>query len=347
MRRLLKKAPVIKPLNASEPLYAILSESFYFDSGKDQFMKKFSLAIHGGADPVLKKKMTPERDKEFRNALTASLSAGYAILKSGGSSLDAVQAAVMALEDSPLFNAGRGSAFNHEGKNEMDASVMDGRTLKAGAVTGVRTIKNPVTAARAVMEKSKHVMLVGAGAEEFARLQKIETADPSYFFDQERWDELQEVKELEQNDQNSDSVLFGFKKLGTVGAVALDQDGNLAAATSTGGTTNKRFGRVGDSPIIGCGTYANNNTCAISCTGHGEYFIRWTAAHDVSCLVEYKGLSLQEAANEVVMKKLFKAGGEGGLIAVDKHGNIAMPYNSVGMLRGFVKETGDMVVEIY
>jgi beta-aspartyl-peptidase (threonine type) len=255
-----------------------------------------------------------------------------------------------------LFNAGKGAVFSNDGKNEMDASMMDGKTMKAGAVAGVRTIKNPISAARAVMEKSPHVMMAGKGAEKFAKEQKLEIVDTSYFFDQKRWDQLQKAKEqekiqLDHSDTTSllsplDIEFSGDKKFGTVGAVALDKNGNLAAATSTGGMTNKKFGRIGDSPIIGAGTYANNKTCAVSCTGHGEFFIRYSVAHDVSALMEYKGMTVEQAANEVVMKKLKEAGGDGGLIAIDAKGNFTMMFNTPGMYRGWMKN-GKSEVKIY
>lgn len=318
--------------------------------------KNFALAIHGGAGTILKKNMTPELEKEYTDKLNEALNAGYDTLSKGGTSIDAVIVSIKILEDSPLFNAGKGSVFSTDGKNEMDASIMNGKTLMAGSVAGVRTIKNPITAARCVMEKSPHVMMVGAGAEKFAKQCKCEFADTSYFFEQKRWDQLQKIKKTEQQQlDHSDTTSFAEptdidlkdKKFGTVGLVALDQYGNLAAGTSTGGMTNKKFGRVGDAPIIGAGTYANNKTCAVSCTGHGEFFIRSVVAYDVSALMEYKGLSLADAANEVVMKKLVSLGGEGGLIAIDAKGNIVMPFNSAGMYRGFMKSDGTKELLIY
>lgn len=318
--------------------------------------KNFALAIHGGAGTILKKNMTPELEKAYTDKLNEALKAGYDTLSKGGTSIDAVIVSIKILEDSPLFNAGKGSVFTADGKNEMDASIMNGKTLMAGSVAGVRTIKNPITAARCVMEKSPHVMMVGAGAEKFAKQCKCEFADTSYFFEQKRWDQLQKIKKTEQQQlDHSDTTSFAEptdidlkdKKFGTVGLVALDQYGNLAAGTSTGGMTNKKFGRVGDAPIIGAGTYANNKTCAVSCTGHGEFFIRSVVAYDVSALMEYKGLSLADAANEVVMKKLVALSGEGGLIAIDAKGNITMPFNSAGMYRGFMKSDGTKEILIY
>jgi len=280
---------------------------------------EYVLVIHGGAGVMEKKDFSPELEKEYLDKLQQALDTGESILKAGGTSLDAVTAVVVMLENSPLFNAGRGSVFSETGENEMDASVMNGKDLFAGAVAGVRTIKNPILAARKVMEESKHVLLVRDGAEKFAREHGVEMADPSYFFTQKRYDALMKVQ-----------------KHGTVGAVALDNAGNLAAATSTGGMTNKMTGRVGDTPVIGAGNYANNKTCAVSGTGHGEYFIRYAVGHDISALMEYKGLGLEEAANEVIFNKLLPAGGTGGVITVDKEGNYTMTFNTSGMFRGVV-----------
>ncbi|MFT3945868.1 MAG: isoaspartyl peptidase/L-asparaginase [Agriterribacter sp.] len=315
------------------------------------------LVVHGGAGTILKDQMTPELEKAYTEGLTEALNKGYSVLEKGGTSLDAVEAAVRVLEDNPLFNAGRGAVFTNEGKNELDASIMDGKTLAAGAVAGVTTVKNPVTAARAVMEKSNHVLMTGAGADKFALQAGLEIVDPSYFFTGQRWKALQEVKkedslktELDHSGKKSSSYHFininKDSKFGTVGAVALDQFGNLAAATSTGGMTNKRFGRVGDSPIIGAGTYANNNTCAISCTGWGEYYIRLVMAKTISDMMEFGKIPLKKAADEMVMKRLPALGGDGGLIAVDSKGNIAMPFNTEGMYRGY-KKNGKMEVKIY
>lgn len=313
----------------------------------------YALAIHGGAGTIRKQDLTPEQDSAYRAALNAALDLGEKVLREGGTALDAVEQTIRYLEDSPLFNAGKGAVFTHEGKNELDASIMQGHDLAAGAVGGVTNVRNPISAARAVMEQSAHVMLTGRGAEQFAQERGLEIVDPSYFFTQNRWDGLQRAKEEEAVKLDHDGkqgYLQGAErhdyKFGTVGCVALDQKGNLVAGTSTGGMTNKRWNRVGDAPIIGAGTYANNATCAISCTGHGEYFIRWTVAHDVSALMEYKGLSLEEATHEVVQVKLKNAGGEGGLIAVDRHGNVSLPFNSEGMYRGYAKP-GERVVAIY
>jgi beta-aspartyl-peptidase (threonine type) len=304
--------------------------------------KPWVLVIHGGAGGTVGQKMPIEKQQEYISKMTEVLRAGAAVLSSGGSSLDAVEKCIRLMEDSPLFNAGKGAVFTEEGKNEMDASIMDGQSLKAGAVAGVTTIKNPISAARAVMEKSKHVLLIDGGAEKFAKDQGLDIVPTSYFYTKQRWEEFQKVHNQERN-HKPDSA----KNHGTVGAVALDTHGNLAAGTSTGGMTNKMKGRVGDSPVIGAGTYANNNTCAVSCTGHGEYFIRNVVAYDVSARMEYKGQSLVEAAGDIVNIKLKSQGAEGGLIAVDKNGNIAMPYNSTLMFRGTISMDGKIRVEIY
>lgn len=312
-------------------------------------MKNFGIAIHGGAGTILRTSMTPQKEKEYIKGIEEALTAGELILARGGSSLDAVEAAVKKMENYPLFNAGKGSVFTHDGKNEMDACIMEGKELKAGAVAGVQHIKNPISLARAVMEKSEHVLLVGDGAMQFAVHMNIEFERDEYFFVQQRYDQLQMAKNSNQTilDHTPETTVNNEKKMGTVGAVALDVHGNLAAATSTGGMTNKRWGRVGDSPIIGAGTYANNKTCAISCTGHGEFFLRAIVAYDISCLMEYKGLSLKEACNLVVNNKLVKFGGEGGLIAIDAFGNIELPFNSEGMYRGMKKSNAPIYIDIY
>lgn len=291
------------------------------------------LAIHGGAGTILRSSMTSELQQQYEQGLQDALHVGYSVLQAGGSAVDAVQAAVISLEDFPLFNAGRGSVFNNAGGHEMDASIMDGMTIDAGAVSGIRNVKNPVLLARTIMDKSEHVLLCGQGAEDFAKLQGLQFEDDAYFYNQHRYEQWQQALK-----EDSISLDHNDKKFGTVGAVALDANGSLAAATSTGGMTNKKFGRMGDSPIIGAGTYANNNTCAISCTGHGELFIRAVVAYDISCLMEYKGLSLRDACNVVVHDKLVKIQGEGGLVAIDKHGNIELPFNSEGMYRGYATE---------
>lgn len=308
-------------------------------------MSAFAIAVHGGAGTISTSLMTEEKEAQYRRGLAAAVAAAQNILSSGGSSLDAVEAAVVELENFPLFNAGRGAVFTNTGTHEMDASIMNGVTLEAGAVSGVSNIKNPVKLARAIMEKSGHVFLAGKEASRFASLMKLEFMPDDYFFSQERYEQWQQIKDSEE--YQLDHSLQTEKKFGTVGAVALDKNGNLAAATSTGGMTNKRFGRVGDSPVIGAGTYANNKTCAVSCTGHGEFFLRAVVAYDVSCMMEYKGLTLGEACNEVVNEKLKKLGGEGGLIAVDSKGTIELCFNSEGMYRGWAVEDRAIETAIY
>jgi len=319
------------------------------ENNRNMETKKIGLAIHGGAGTIERSNMTPEKEREYRGGLERALSAGYEILNRGGSSLDATEAAVRVLEDDPRFNAGRGSVFTSAGTNEMDASVMDGKTLKAGAVGSLKHIKNPISLARLVMEKSPHLMLDCAGAEAFAKANGIELVNQKYFFTQERWDALQKIKAAEKHRTGGVGnilVITDQDRHGTVGAVALDKDGNLAAATSTGGTTNKLPGRIGDTPIIGAGTYANNQTCAVSCTGDGEYFIRAAAAHEVSALMKYRGMTLQDAA-QTALDSVKQLGGAGGLIAIDRNGDIALPFNTNGMYRGYVDPNGKFVVEIY
>lgn len=308
-------------------------------------MRKFALAIHGGAGTILRSSMTTEKELSYKKALEDAIVSGETILANGGRSIDAVEAAIRTLEDNPLFNAGRGAVFTNEGKHEMDASLMNGKDLSAGAVAGVQNIKNPISLARGVMERSEHVFMAGLGAQEFAKKINAEFMPDDYFFVQMRYDQLQQAKE-------SDTMILDHtvdkeKKFGTVGCVALDVHGNLAAGTSTGGMTNKKHGRVGDTPIIGAGTYANNKTCAVSCTGHGEFFIRSVVAYDISCLMEYKGLTLKKACDIVVMDKLVKIGGEGGLIALDAKGNIELPFNSEGMYRASKKEGEELFIGIY
>lgn len=300
------------------------------------------LVIHGGAG-VMKSDLTPEKEKLVRADLEAALAAGNAVLKSGGSSMDAVTKAILVLEDSPRFNAGKGAVFTHDGRNELDSAVMDGSTLRAGAIAGVHRVKNPVLLARAVMEKSPHVFMTGDGAEAFAKTVGIELVDPKYFRTEERWQQLQEALKAEKNKQAS--ALGRMIHYGTVGAVALDSAGRLAAATSTGGMTNKRWGRVGDSPVIGAGTYANAH-CAVSATGWGEYYIRAVAAHDICARVEYAKKPIAEAASDVVMGVVPKLGGDGGVIALDADGNFATPFNTDGMYRGWIDKDGKMHVAI-
>ncbi len=308
-------------------------------------MNTYAIAIHGGAGTILKSTMTLEKELLYKSGLQDAIEAGESILKNGGSSFDAVETAIIQLENNPLFNAGKGAVFTHNGKHELDASIMNGKDLTAGAVAGVQHIKNPISLARSVMEQSEHVLLMGEGAMEFAKKINAKFEPDDYFFVQLRYDQLQQAKQS--NTMILDHTENNEKKFGTVGCVALDKNGNLAAGTSTGGMTNKKFGRVGDSSIIGAGTYANNNTCAISCTGHGELFIRSVVAYDISCLMEYKNLSLKEACNVVVMNKLVKIGGEGGLIALDKNGNIDLPFNSDGMYRASKKENENIYIGIY
>jgi len=306
---------------------------------------KYSIAIHGGAGTLVKGMMTPEKEIEYRKALDTALSAGYRILENGGTAMDAVETAVMSLEDCPLFNAGKGSVFTNAGTHEMDASIMDGQNRKAGAVSLVKGIKNPIQLARQVMERSEHVFMAAEGAMEFAKLNGHEIVGPDYFYDQFRYNQWQEIK-------GSDSFQLDHskgkdEKFGTVGAVACDQFGNLAAATSTGGMTNKKFGRVGDSPMIGAGTYANNETCAVSCTGSGEYFIRGVVAYDVSCLIEHKGYTLKQATEKVIQERLFVLGGDGGLIAVNALGDISLSFNTEGMYRGYMNSENEKEIMIY
>ena len=291
-----------------------------------------AIVIHGGAGTILKKNMSDEKERLYKEKLKEAISIGYQILKDGGSSLDAVEQTILILENSPLFNAGKGAVFTHDMKNELDASIMDGSNLNAGAVAGVTIIKNPIKAARAVMEESEHVLLAGKGAESFAIAQNIDTVNPSYFYTEKSANSLKRRIENE--------------KHGTVGCVALDINGNLAAGTSTGGMTNKKWGRIGDSPIIGAGTYANNKTCAVSCTGWGEFYIRGVVAHDISAMMEYGGLSLKKAAQKVVHEKLTQLGGTGGIIAIDQKGNIVMEFNTKGMYRGKYDDRG-IEIKIY
>ncbi|MEO6814629.1 MAG: isoaspartyl peptidase/L-asparaginase [Ginsengibacter sp.] len=314
-------------------------------------MQKISIAIHGGAGTILKEDMTPELEEAYRDALKDALDAGYAVLEIGGSAVHAVKAAVVVMEDNPLFNAGKGAVFTKKGVNELDAAIMNGSNLDAGAIAGVRNVRNPVELAEEVMLYSGHVFLSGKGANDFAIKQGIKLEPDEYFYSQYRYDQWREIRDsdLYQLDHKADKLvgLMRDKKFGTVGAVACDGDGNLAAATSTGGMTNKRFGRIGDSPMIGVGTYANNKTCAISCTGHGEIFIKAVAAYDVSCLMEYKNMTLQQACEEVVLNKLVALKGEGGLIGMDAKGNAALVFNSAGMYRGMKNSEGEDEIAIY
>jgi len=297
----------------------------------------YAIVIHGGAGYIQANNFSDENKEKYLNALDTALTIGETILKDGGSSIEAVEKTINYMENNPLFNAGKGAVFTHDGQNEMDASIMYGKDQNAGAVGGVRTVKNPISLARKVMEESDHVMMVGKGAEQFGMTQNIEMVDTTYFFVQDRWNALQNMlkseEEKEKTRLSEDPI---DTKHGTVGCVALDKDGNLCAGTSTGGMTNKKYDRVGDSPIIGAGTFADNATCGVSCTGHGEYFIRYTVARDVAALMEYGNYTLAEAADIIVNDKLKEKGGNGGLIAIDKDGNIAMPFNTSSMFRGYV-----------
>lgn len=312
--------------------------------------KKYVLVIHGGAGTITKENMTPEKEKAYKDKLTEALKAGYEEIQKGKTSVDAVQSAIVVMENSPLFNAGKGAVFNHEGRNELDASVMYGKNKSAGAVAGVHTIKNPIKAAIAVMQKSEHVMLSGKGAEEFAKEQKLEIVDPKYFWTQDRWNGLQKALEKEKlkkatSQNKKPDYLEIDQKFGTVGAVALDREGNITGGTSTGGMTNKRWNRIGDSPVIGAGTYANAQV-GISGTGWGEFFIRSTAARTVAAKMEYQHKDVKTATQEVIAE-IGKMGGDGGLIALDKNGNIAMEMNTAGMYRGAITDKGEIEVEIY
>jgi beta-aspartyl-peptidase (threonine type) len=312
------------------------------------FMSKFTIAIHGGAGTILKSMLTPELELSYHIGLQAALNAGYHILEKGGFSIDAVQAAVVSLENNILFNAGKGSVFTNKGIHEMDACLMEGKNLEAGSVAGVRSVKNPILLCSEIMQHSGHVLLSGQGAQDFAVLRGMELLPEDYFYSEFRYNQWQEIKDSELYLlDHKENVGGSDKKFGTVGAVALDVHGNVAAATSTGGMTNKRYGRLGDSCIVGIGNYANNKTCAVSCTGHGEFFIRSVVAYDVSCLMEYKGMNLKDACEKVVLDKLVKIEGEGGLIAVDTLGSYELCFNSEGMYRGAKTSDGINVVGIY
>ena len=318
---------------------------------------RLGFMIHGGAGVIRRGDLSAEKEKQYRDKLEEALFAGYKALQAGKTSLDAVEIAIKILEDSPLFNAGKGAVFTADGKNELDAAIMDGSNLKAGAVAGLHHVKNPISLARGVMEKSPHVMMIGDGAETFAKQIGIELVPAKYFWTQERWDQLQQIikrekekeKQKKQNptSQNNKFEVEKAEKYGTVGAVALDSTGNLAAGTSTGGMTYKKFGRVGDVPIIGAGTFANNATCAVSATGWGEFFIRLGVARDISAMMEYRAMPIQASADQVIKTKLQNMGGDGGIIAMDKFGNMAISFNSEGMYRGYINSEGKAVIEIY
>lgn len=329
------------------------------DVSTQKIEQPFAIAIHGGAGTILKENLTPELEQQYHAALAESLRAGHQVLLNGGTSVEAVQAAIVVMENSPLFNAGKGAVFTHHKTNEMDASIMEGKTLNAGAVAGVSTIKNPIKLAAAVMTQSDHVMLSGDGAEQFARKAGLEIVAPEYFKTERRWNQLMKVlaedpdSSVLSEDETDQAAAYGDsqwpddKKFGTVGAVALDKFGNLAAATSTGGMTNKKYGRIGDSPVIGAGTYADNNAGAISATGHGEYFIRAAVAHDICARVLYQGRTLQQAADAVVMEKLVEMKGEGGIVGMSPQGDVVFSFNSLGMYRGSIDINGELYTAIF
>lgn len=317
-------------------------------------LPNFGIVIHGGAGTILKENMSDSLEQEYRAKLEEAIRTGHGILANGGTALEAVQRTINVMEDSPLFNAGKGAVFTNAGTNELDASIMDGKTLNAGAVAGVTTIKNPINLAYEVMENSEHVMLSGEGAAGFAKERGVEIVDPQYFFTENRYQSLQRIREKEKTESDHEAQktaavdpFIKDSKFGTVGCAALDKHGNLAAGTSTGGMTNKRWGRIGDAPIIGAGTYANNKTVAVSSTGWGEFFIRGMVAYDISALMEYKGLTLEEAAKEVIQKKLPALGGDGGIIAIDHQGKVAMEFNTAGMYRAKMNKNGQLEIGIY
>ncbi len=324
---------------------------------KSEQVNEFAIVIHGGAGTIKKENMTPELEQAYNVKLTEAVQAGHAVLDLGGTAMDAVEASIRIMEDSPLFNSGKGAVFTHDAINSLDASFMDGKTLNAGAVAGVTTVKNPISLARKVMTYSEHVLLSGEGADQFAEFlsdENIEIVDNNYFYTEKRYQSLQRVLQREKERTQKEQALLELEdpflkdtKYGTVGCVALDRKGNIAAGTSTGGMTNKRYGRIGDSPIIGSGTYANNATCGVSSTGHGEYFIRAQVAHDISALMEYRGLSLEQATEKVIQEKLTDLGGTGGVIALDHLGNISMEFNTAGMYRASMNEQGELVVGMY
>lgn len=339
-------------------LFAAFSISIFACKSKDDHINKtkvlldsqidvpeYAIVIHGGAGTIQRANMSAEKDSSYRAMLNAALDVGENILAEGGNALDAVEATIKIMEDSPLFNAGRGAVFTHEGKNAHDASIMVGSTQMAGASTGTNTIKHPISLARAVMEKSEHVMMSGKGAESFALEVGLEQVDPQYFYTERRWKSLQRIlkKEEAMIELSEDDI---DKKHGTVGCVALDNKGVIVAGTSTGGMTNKRYDRIGDSPVIGAGTFADNASCGVSSTGHGEYFIRYTVARDIAAMMEYGGYTLEEAGEKIINEKLVEKGGTGGVVALDKYGNITMPFNTEGMYRGW-RKPGEKYVGIY
>ncbi|KQC32272.1 isoaspartyl peptidase [Nonlabens sp. YIK11] len=362
MKKLLFLAALIL-INSCQEKKADTPETAETTAAPEQ-VNEFAIVIHGGAGTILKENMTPELEQEYNAKLTEAIQTGHEILKNGGSSMDAVEATIRVMEDSPLFNSGKGAVFTHDGINSLDASFMDGQTLNAGAVAGVTTVKNPISLARKVMTDSEHVLLSGDGADAFAKALQdpnIEIVSNSYFYTENRFKSLQRVLEREKETENQATEenktamrqlelkdpYFKDSKYGTVGCVALDKNGNIAAGTSTGGMTNKKYGRIGDAPIIGSGTYANNATCGVSSTGHGEYFIRAQVAYDISALMEYSGLTLKEATDKVIQDKLVKLGGTGGVVALDHYGNISMDFNTPGMYRAMMNDKGELVVGMY
>lgn len=311
----------------------------------------FGIVIHGGAGTILKENMNDSLEQAYKAKLEEAIRTGYDILANGGTSLEAVQRTINVMENSPLFNSAKGAVFTNEGKNELDASIMDGKTLNAGAVAGVTNVKNPINLAYEVMINSEHVLLSGRGAEQFAKEQGLEIVDPSYFYTERRYKAMEKAREREEKEKNNKTAFYDpfikDEKFGTVGCAALDKNGNLAAGTSTGGMSNKKYNRIGDSPIIGAGTYANNKTCAVSSTGWGEFFIRGVVAYDISAMMEYKGISLQEAAHEVIQNKVPAMGGDGGIIAIDHQGNVAMEFDTAGMYRATMNKNGELKIGIY
>lgn len=318
-------------------------------TGENDSLPNFGIVIHGGAGTILKENMSDSLEQAYKEKLEEAIRTGHEILANGGTALEAVQRTINVMEDSPLFNSAKGAVFTNEGKNELDASIMDGATLNAGAVAGVTNVKNPINLAYEVMVNSDHVLLSGKGAEQFAKEQGLEIVDPEYFYTERRFKAMERAREREKTGNKTAfyDPLVKDEKFGTVGCAALDKNGNLAAGTSTGGMSNKKYNRIGDSPIIGAGTYANNKTCAVSSTGWGEYFIRGVVAYDISAMMEYKGLSLQEAAHEVIQKKLPELGGDGGIIAIDHKGNVSMEFNTAGMYRATMNKNGDLKIGIY
>lgn len=354
MKKVLLFLSLIAVIGCNNSGSAPIAQAEAAEGKQDTDSVNFGIVIHGGAGTILKENMSDSLEKAYKEKLEEAIRVGHEILANGGTAVEAVQRSINVMENSPLFNAGKGAVFTSAGTNELDASIMDGETLNAGAVAGVTTIKNPINLAYEVMENSQHVMMAGEGAETFAREQGVELVDPEYFYTENRYKSLQRIKDREEtqldHDDNRSAFVDPFikdSKYGTVGAAALDKHGNLAAGTSTGGMTNKKWGRIGDAPIIGAGTYANNKTCAVSGTGWGEFFIRGVVAYDISALMEYKGLSLQEAARQVIQEKNPDLGGNGGIIAIDHEGNFAMEFNTAGMYRATMNRAGELEIGIY